>query len=212
VVTVSDEFVDEMRAALQIRNPRGRAEFFGTAHGHVGSVVMLAVRDAAIAAEAGDDLETGARLLGLVSAALRLQWRPSPSRNRLSQSLQNQVVSKVKEIASTRFKERLSLRVFSDETGYSPYHLLRVFREATGFPIHRYLNRLRLLHALERFDAPTGLSHLAFDLGFCSHSHFTSAFRAEFGVTPVSLRVRWNSERVKNLRNHLRSALLERSH
>ncbi len=208
VVTVSEEFANEVLAAMQVQNPVPRGEFFGIAHGYVGSSAMLAVRDAAIAAEAGDDLETGARLLGLVSVALQIQARCVPSRSRLSHSARSQVVSRVKEIASSRFTERLSLEVFSAETGYSPYHLLRVFRESTGFPIHRYVNRLRLLHALERFDRsipPVDLSRIAFDLGFCSHSHFTSAFRAEFGVTPVSLRTRWSSERAKSLRSDVGS-------
>jgi AraC-like DNA-binding protein len=39
----------------------------------------------------------------------------------------------------------------------------------------------RLPHYRER------LTDLALDLGFSSHSHFTSAFRAYFGRTPSAL-------------------------
>jgi AraC family transcriptional regulator len=71
----------------------------------------------------------------------------------------------------------------------SLYHFCRTFREHTGLTVHRYHNRLRLRAAVERLaDGPIDLSALAHALGFSSHSHFTAAFRAEFGVTPDRVR------------------------
>jgi AraC family transcriptional regulator len=72
--------------------------------------------------------------------------------------------------------------------GVSVFHLARVFRRATGRSIHGYRNQLRLRAALERLAAGDDVSTLAFDLGFSSHSHFTSAFHRAFGVTPSQLR------------------------
>jgi AraC-like DNA-binding protein len=71
------------------------------------------------------------------------------------------------------------------DVGASPYHLVRVFREQIGLPIHRYRNRLRLRLALERLaEGECDLTSLALNLGFASHSHFTDAFRREFCVSP----------------------------
>jgi AraC-like DNA-binding protein len=71
----------------------------------------------------------------------------------------------------------------------SPFHLARVFRERAGVPVHRYLTRLRLRAALERLsDGADDLTALALDLGFSSHSHFTDAFRREFGRSPSDVR------------------------
>jgi AraC family transcriptional regulator len=71
----------------------------------------------------------------------------------------------------------------------SPFHLARLFRQQTGVPIHRYLTRLRLRAALERLaEGASDLTELALDFGFSSHSHFTSAFRAEFGRSPSEVR------------------------
>ena len=71
----------------------------------------------------------------------------------------------------------------------SPYHLARLFREQTGYTVHGFRNQVRLRSALDRVRDPgTDLSSLAADLGFSSHSHFTKAFRAAFGVTPSALR------------------------
>jgi AraC family transcriptional regulator len=55
--------------------------------------------------------------------------------------------------------------------------------------MHRYLNRLRLLEALEPLaQGEADLSTLALDLGFSSHSHFTAAFRKEFAMSPREVR------------------------
>ncbi len=67
----------------------------------------------------------------------------------------------------------------------SPFHLHRVFRAAAGLPLHRYLMGLRLRAALERLsDHAEDLTAVALDLGFSDHSHFTNAFRREFGLSP----------------------------
>jgi AraC-like DNA-binding protein len=69
--------------------------------------------------------------------------------------------------------------------GASPFHLSRIFTAEVGVPIHRYLVRLRLRLALELMSQrPRDLSWVALEAGFASHSHFTAAFRAEYGVPP----------------------------
>ena len=73
--------------------------------------------------------------------------------------------------------------------GVSVFHLCRVFRANVGATLHGYRNALRLRGALERLaDGVSDLSALALELGFSSHSHFTSAFRREFGVVPSAFR------------------------
>jgi AraC-like DNA-binding protein len=55
--------------------------------------------------------------------------------------------------------------------------------------IHRYANRLRLREGVERIvEGEEDLSHLALDLGFSSHSHFSDVFRREFSLTPREFR------------------------
>ncbi len=74
--------------------------------------------------------------------------------------------------------------------GTSPYHLCRVFRKGTGMTMHAYRLDLRLRAAMEWLaDSPSDLSRLALELGFSSHSHFTSVFRARFGITPSVCRL-----------------------
>jgi AraC-like DNA-binding protein len=100
-----------------------------------------------------------------------------------------ELVDATRSLLSMRFRDPLQLDDVARAVGASPSHVARVFRAGTGLPIHRYLVRLRLLSALEpAADRTTDLTALALEQGFSSHSHFTAAFRREFGVPPAGLR------------------------
>lgn len=92
---------------------------------------------------------------------------------------------------ATRFAERVTLDDVAEAIGVSPFHLARIFQDHTGVPLHRYLMQLRLRVALERLgEGDSDITELALDLGFSSHSHFTDAFKREFGRTPSEEKAR----------------------
>jgi AraC-like DNA-binding protein len=98
------------------------------------------------------------------------------------------LVERTKETLAARPGAPRSLGALAREVHSSPFHLTRVFREVAGVPVHQYLLRLRLATALERLDdGARNLSALALDLGFSSHSHFTTAFRRLYGVVPSAV-------------------------
>ncbi len=97
------------------------------------------------------------------------------------------------EAAKTFLARRLRDRVTLDEVARavhaSPFHLARLFQRQVGLPVHQYLTRLRLRAALERIaEGAEDLTAVALEFGFSSHSHFTQAFRREFGRTPSAAR------------------------
>jgi AraC-like DNA-binding protein len=95
----------------------------------------------------------------------------------------------VRELLGREFRQPLRLETIATRMEVTPAHLCRVFRRATGWSIHRYVTHLRLRAALESLaSGEDDLSGLACDLGFSSHSHFTFAFRCEFGVPPSAWR------------------------
>jgi AraC-like DNA-binding protein len=99
------------------------------------------------------------------------------------------VVEQVKELLATRFHENLSLAGIGREVHRSPFHLARLFRLGTGRSIHEYRTQLRLRSGLSWLEeGRPDLAALALDLGFSSHSHFTSAFRRAFGIPPSAVR------------------------
>jgi AraC-like DNA-binding protein len=97
-------------------------------------------------------------------------------------------VERAKALLSTRLRESLSLVDLLGSGNGSLSHLSRLFRHSTGMTLHRYRVRSRLHASIAKLLEPKGdLLEIALGLGFSSHSHFTAAFRAEFGMTPSLL-------------------------
>jgi AraC family transcriptional regulator len=102
-----------------------------------------------------------------------------------------------------------SLEALSRSLGCSPFHLSRTFHRVVGVPIRRYVARMRARVAAERLlEGAQDLTGLALDLGYADHSHFTNAFRQEWGEPPsrfrASLGTRVRSRRLLAARRGLR--------
>jgi AraC-like DNA-binding protein len=132
--------------------------------------------------------ETMLTVLGRV-AGHAYQCRGSSDRVTARRRTARDVVEGARDIIARQFHRDLSLTHIAQAVGTSVFHLSRVFRARTGFPLHQYRNQLRLRTALEVLTGGAAdLSRLALDLGFSSHSHFTETFRRTFGCTPSSFR------------------------
>lgn len=140
-----------------------------------------ALRRAQRDAEAQQDLSS--QLLdSVLTDAARQAGRPTnprmtPAWRRLAERLGERL--------ALDFDQPLDLASLAGDCGVSAFHASRVFTRVTGVSLHRQLIRLRLRHALLQLPDMRGrLTELALSLGFCSHSHFSSAFRREFGHPP----------------------------
>jgi AraC-like DNA-binding protein len=82
-----------------------------------------------------------------------------------------------------------SQEVQAARLGCSPFHLSRVFAQVSGLSLRAYASRVRARAAAALLCAgPRDLTTLALRLGYADHSHFTNAFRKEWGVTPWAFR------------------------
>jgi AraC family transcriptional regulator len=132
------------------------------------------------------EAETAA--LALVRRALVTAAAPRARRNP-TVTAHRELAERAKALIARSFTERLSLAGLGQRLRTSPFHLARVFRAETGFSVDGYVRSLRLRDALERLPShDDGLTALALELGFSSHSHFTEAFRREFGLAPSAFR------------------------
>lgn len=83
----------------------------------------------------------------------------------------------------------LSIAALADIAGLSRFHFCRVFKRATGLPVHGYVIEQRLAHAramLEGTKQP--ISQIALEAGFASQSHLNAAFKRRFNTTPRAWR------------------------
>lgn len=108
-------------------------------------------------------------------------------------------LAKAKEYLHAHFRERLSLGDVAAAIGVSPVCLTQLFKRSSGLPLHQYLIAVRLNEAMIALPDASDLTALALDLGFSSHSHFTSVFRSRFGTTPSRVRMRAGINRLGSL-------------
>jgi AraC family transcriptional regulator len=134
--------------------------------------------------------ETALQIItGVLEAAFAQQGMPRKRRREGTEADHADRTEAAKSYLASRLSERVTLDDVARAVYVSPFHLARIFQQRTGMPIHRYLIRLRLRASLERLaDGADDLTELAIELGFSSHSHFTDAFRREFGRTPSEVR------------------------
>ncbi len=139
-------------------------------------------------ADALEATETGLALLAATVRAAMQEKTLSQTRLETRTRRRDQVMAvQSMLLASTETSPSLSELATHAET--TPFHLARIFREHVSVPVHEYDIRLRLIRALpEVLDTDRGITEIALDHGFSSHSHFTYAFRRRAGITPNGLR------------------------
>ena len=157
----------------------------------VSSETYLAQRQlfTRIASGSVDPMEVEERALLILVAVLRSAYVASnrgrevapPRRGRARRDL----VESAKAVMLSRLFENSSVSEVAGDVDVSPYHLCRSFRAETGKTLHAYRRDIRLRTALGLTESYRGsLSALALKAGFYSHSHFATAFRRAFGVSP----------------------------
>jgi len=86
--------------------------------------------------------------------------------------------------------EEVTLRDLARLTGLTPYHLCRVFRQATGLTPHAFQIQARVRHARALLLAGCPIAQVAAEAGFCDQAHLTRHFKAITGLSPATGPVR----------------------
>jgi len=85
----------------------------------------------------------------------------------------------------------LSLATLAEQSGLSPFHLQRLFRDFAGESAKQYALRLRLDRCASRLlGTADSVLAIALSSGFRNHETFSRAFRRRFGITPIAYRRR----------------------
>ena len=134
--------------------------------------------------QGAETLEAETLVLTLVRRALGERTSHAPR----GSSGREKLADRAKLVLSSDLGRRWTLGDIAAEVGVSPVYLTQVFQQVEGLPLYRYQLRLRLARALHILGRYEDLSRLSLDLGFSSHSHFTSAFRQLYGRTPAEFR------------------------
>jgi AraC-like DNA-binding protein len=80
-----------------------------------------------------------------------------------------------------------SLTALAAEVGLSPSRLQHLFKTCTGVPLRRFRIWNRMGAAIVTASAGASLTEAAHRAGFSSSAHFSTSFRAMFGLSPSKL-------------------------
>jgi AraC family transcriptional regulator, transcriptional activator of the genes for pyochelin and ferripyochelin receptors len=95
----------------------------------------------------------------------------------------------VRDLISERLGNPPSLMEIAKTVGLNEYKLKRGFKEVFGTTVYEYLTGERLNLAYQYLtDTDKTAAEIAFELGYSSPQHFSSAFRKKFGLPPQSVR------------------------
>lgn len=94
------------------------------------------------------------------------------------------VISYIRE----HLTENITIDLLAGRFYISRYHLMRQFKEATGYSIHQYINEKRILEAKRRIQTGVSASKACYDCGFSDYSTFARRFKAVIGMAPSMIR------------------------
>lgn len=118
------------------------------------------------------------RLLTEVMGRYALADKPAPKES------PHPATERVREHLEARFHEHVSLDELSALADLSRYHLLRIFKRATGLPPNAYQQCLRIRAAQRMLRSGSPIAKVAIEVGFASVSHFTRQFKKIVGAPP----------------------------
>ena len=82
----------------------------------------------------------------------------------------------------------LSVDALAERFHFSRYHLMRLFKQETGYTLSRYITSKRLLSAREFLGTDMSLTEICYRCGFQNYSSFFRAYKTEFHENPRASR------------------------
>jgi AraC-like DNA-binding protein len=149
------------------------------------------VRSAHEALTAGTDtLSAQSKLTWALAAVVHRHSTVAPGASVLSarDAAAVRKVAEIRDRLTADLRCAPSLRELAAGVELSPFHMLRVFRDATGFPPHAWLVLERVCRARHLLAAGVAPAQVASGVGFADQAHLTRWFKRVTGVTPAAFR------------------------
>lgn len=173
VIAVDPTLVAEVAADCGLDSERFPAELLPPSRASLPMYGLIR----RIAASTTDQTESVIQLLG---AAYTTRARRSDIDHRARPR-----VSKILRDLQHRYAEEITLEQMAEAASLSRYHFIRVFQSLTGETPRQHLIGIRLRAAADRLiESREPITGVALQVGFNDVSHFNSAFRQAFRMSP----------------------------
>lgn len=96
----------------------------------------------------------------------------------------NSQIASILQYINHNLKEDLSIETLSARYYVSKYHLMRKFKQETGYTLHNYIVNKRLLMARTLISNGMPVTKAAQESGFAEYSTFSRAYRKQFKTNP----------------------------
>lgn len=106
----------------------------------------------------------------------------------LTTSHSNPKILEITDFINQHLSWDLNVDLISDTFFISKYHLMRIFKQETGYTIGNYINCKRLLMARELLKQDVSITQICYLCGFKNYSTFFRAYRKFFQETPQETR------------------------
>lgn len=113
----------------------------------------------------------------------RIFLRTSSSPDKKTYSSDTQVEQLLKYI-NRNLSENLSIDQLANRFFFSKYHMMRKFKNETGYTIHNYITSKRLLMARSLISQGMPVMKAAQESGFHDYTTFVRAYKKQFGKAP----------------------------
>ncbi len=136
--------------------------------------------------EAEGEQEFGAELLRQsLLIQLMVEVNRVTSRNRyITAAAGDSKIVSILQYLSLNLTEPLSIDDIAERFYISKYHMMRRFKEETGYTIHSYVAEKRLLLARQLLQSGQSVTEACYRSGYQDYSTFSRAYRKRFGASP----------------------------
>lgn len=101
----------------------------------------------------------------------------------------NRKVIDIIEYINKNLSKDLTIDKLADNFYMSKYHMMRVFKQETGYSVHQYVSEKRILFARTLIMSGTPATSACLEAGFKDYSSFSRAFKLQLGILPSELKI-----------------------
>ncbi|GKX63953.1 helix-turn-helix domain-containing protein [Pragia fontium] len=103
--------------------------------------------------------------------------------------LQTTIIKELVNWIEGHLEEPLTVKRVATKSGYSQWHLQRLFKDTTGDSLAYYIRKKRLQNAASELkQSKRTIADIAYQYQFDSQQSFTRAFKKMFSTTPSDYR------------------------
>ncbi|WP_022763998.1 AraC family transcriptional regulator [Butyrivibrio sp. XPD2006] len=101
----------------------------------------------------------------------------------------NRKIIEIIEYIGNNLSKDLSIDLLADHFYMSKYHMMRTFKNETGYSIHQYISEKRILLARSYIMGGMPATNACIECGFRDYSSFSRAFKNQLGIMPSDVKM-----------------------